>query len=317
MRRTFVSTLLDLAADDERIVLLTGDLGFTVVEPFARAYPDRFFNVGVAEQNMVGLATGLADGGYVPYVYSIATFATLRPYEFIRNGPILQRLPVRIIGVGGGFEYGSNGPSHYALEDFALMRVQPGMTVLVPADYAQAREALHASASLPGPVYFRLGKDDTATVRGLDGRFQLGRAEAIGEGSDLLFVVTGSIASETVEAADRLRERGVESEVLLVPSLSPAPVSDIADALERFDTALVVEAHYLSGGLGSLVCEIAAERAIRCRIVRCGISSLVPGVSGSEQYLYGVYGVSAPALVDRALAALGTAGTAELARAEP
>jgi transketolase len=176
VRRTFVSTLVDLAADDERIVLLTGDLGFTVVEPFAEAYPNRFFNVGVAEQNMVGVATGLADGGYVPYVYSIATFATLRPYEFIRNGPILQRLPVRIIGVGGGLEYGSNGPSHYALEDLALMRVQPGMTVLAPADFAQAQEALRVSSALSGPVYFRLGKDDTTTVRGLEGRFQLGRA---------------------------------------------------------------------------------------------------------------------------------------------
>jgi transketolase len=314
VRRTFVATLVDLAAHDERIVLLTGDLGFTVVEPFAEAYPNRFFNVGVAEQNMVGLATGLADGGYVPYLYSIATFVTLRPYEFIRNGPILQRLPVRIIGVGGGFEYGSNGPSHYALEDLALMRVQPGMTVLAPADFAQAQEALRVSSALSGPVYFRLGKDDTTTVRGLEGRFQLGRAEQIGEGSDLLFVVTGSIASQTVEAADRLRDLGVESEVLVVASLSPAPVSDIAEALARFETALVVEAHYLNGGLGSLVCEIAAEQGIQCRIVRCGISSLVSGASGSEQYLYGVYRISAPALVDRAVAALGTA---EFACAEP
>ncbi len=126
MRATFVRTLMELAEEDERIVLLTGDLGFTVVEPFAERFPGRFFNVGVAEQNMLGVATGLAEAGYVPFAYSIATFATLRSYEFVRNGPVLHRLPVRVVGVGGGLEYGMNGLTHYALEDIALMRAQPG-----------------------------------------------------------------------------------------------------------------------------------------------------------------------------------------------
>ena len=120
----------------ESIVLLTGDLGFTVVEPFAERFPVRFFNVGVAEQNMLGVATGLAEAGFVPFVYSIATFATLRSYEFVRNGPVLHHLPVRVVGVGGGLEYGMNGVTHYALEDIAIMRTQPGMTVLAPADAA-------------------------------------------------------------------------------------------------------------------------------------------------------------------------------------
>src|SRR5437016_102519 len=160
LRRTFVNALAELAEHDTRIVLLTGDLGFTVVEPFAERFPERFFNVGVAEQNMVGLATGLAEAGFVPYTYSIATFASMRPYEFIRNGPVHQRLPVRIVGVGGGLEYGVNGISHFALEDLALMRVQPGMTVVAPADVEQARSALVALADLEGPIYFRLGKDE-------------------------------------------------------------------------------------------------------------------------------------------------------------
>ncbi len=151
VRATFIRTLVELAEEDERIVLLTGDLGFTVVEPFAERFPDRFFNVGVAEQNMVGVATGLAEAGFVPFVYSIATFATLRPYEFIRNGPVLHRLPVRIVGVGGGLEYGLNGLTHYALEDIAVMRAQPGMTVLAPADFEQARTALRETKAVPGP----------------------------------------------------------------------------------------------------------------------------------------------------------------------
>ena len=151
VRATFVRTLVELAEEDKRIVLLTGDLGFTVVEPFAERFPDRFFNVGVAEQNMLGVATGLAEAGYVPFAYSIATFATLRSYEFVRNGPVLHRLPVRVVGVGGGLEYGMNGLTHYALEDIAVMRAQPGMTVLAPADHQQARAALIASRASPGP----------------------------------------------------------------------------------------------------------------------------------------------------------------------
>jgi len=134
MRRTFIAALLELARREPRVLLLTADLGYSVVEPFAEALPDRFFNVGVAEQNLVGVATGLAEAGFVPFVYSIAAFASMRPYEFIRNGPIAHRLPVRVIGVGGGFDYGTAGFTHHALEDVGILRVDPGITVVAPAD---------------------------------------------------------------------------------------------------------------------------------------------------------------------------------------
>ena len=297
MRGTFVSTLVELATEDERIVLLTADLGFTVVEPFAERFPDRFFNVGVAEQNMVGIATGLAEAGYVPYVYSIATFASLRPYEFIRNGPVHHRLPVRVVGVGGGFDYGTNGPSHHALEDLAVMRVQPGLAVLAPGDFEQARAALLAAHALPGPVYFRLGKDDSARVDGLGGRFRLGRAETIGSGGDVLLVTTGSIARNAVAAAGALAAIGIDATVVVAASVSPPPADDLADALERFDAAVTVEAHYVDGGLGSLVCEVAAEHGLPCRVVRCGVRELQPGRSGSEAYLNETHGLSVEKLV--------------------
>src|ERR1043166_6956323 len=148
MRGTFVNTLCELANADDRIVLLTGDLGFTVLEPFRDAHPRRFYNVGVAEQNMVGLATGLAEAGLIPFCYSIGTFASLRPYEFIRNGPILHGLKARIVGVGAGFDYGVNGMTHYAIEDVGVMRIQPGMTVVAPADYEQTRNSLLATWDL-------------------------------------------------------------------------------------------------------------------------------------------------------------------------
>ena len=173
------------------------------LEPFSDAFPERFFHVGVAEQNMVGLATGLAEAGMVPFVYSIAPFATLRPYEFIRNGPILHNLPVRVVGVGGGMEYGPNGVSHYALEDVAVMRAQPNMTVVVPADHLQARSAVLATAGVPGPIYFRLGKDDATIVPGLDGAFELGRIQLVREGRDTAIIAMGPIAVEALGAAAR------------------------------------------------------------------------------------------------------------------
>ena len=138
MRAAFVEALVEIAEGDERVVLMTGDLGFMALEPFSERYPRRFFNVGVAEQNMIGLATGLAESGFIPFVYSIATFASLRGYEFFRNGPIAHGLPVRLVGVGGGFDYGSAGTTHHGLEDVGVMRLQPGLRVVAPADSRQA-----------------------------------------------------------------------------------------------------------------------------------------------------------------------------------
>ncbi len=166
MRKEFLEELVALAEADERVMLLTGDLGFMVLEDFQKRFPERFVNCGVAEQNMVGVATGLAEAGFVPFVYSIATFSTLRPYEFIRNGPALHNLPVRIVGVGGGFDYGHNGITHFALEDYAVMRTQPAIATVVPADAAQARAALRATAELPGPVYFRVEQARRRAVPG-------------------------------------------------------------------------------------------------------------------------------------------------------
>src|SRR2546422_6362625 len=141
MRGAFIRGLVEIADRDPRVLLVTGDLGFTVIEPFADRYPERFFNAGVSEQNMVGLATGLAEAGRIPFVYSIATFATLRPYEFIRNGPIAHHLPVRIVGIGGGFDYRTQGLTHHALEDIGVLRVQPGITIVAPADATQKASA--------------------------------------------------------------------------------------------------------------------------------------------------------------------------------
>jgi transketolase len=304
MRRSFVHTLIDLAERDPRVVLLTGDLGFMVFEPFMERFGDRFFNVGVAEQNMVGVATGLAEAGFVPFCYSIVTFASLRAYEFIRNGPLFHRLPVRIVGMGGGFEYGTAGPSHHGLEDVAVMRALPGMTVIAPADGAQAATAVRSCYDLPGPVYLRLGKDDQSVVPGLDGRFRLGRVEVVRTGADLAMVAMGAVSAQVVAAAEALAGAGIETTVVVVASVSPAPVADLVDVLRRFATVMTVEAHSVAGGVGSLVSEVVAEHGLGCRVVRCAVRDAADGTGGSEAYLNDRHGLSSPALVRFAQEAL-------------
>ncbi len=316
MRGAFARTLIELAEQSPRIFLLTGDLGYMALEPFAERFPDRFINVGVAEQNMVGVATGLAEAGYIPFVYSIVTFATLRPYEFIRNGPVLHKLPVRIVGVGGGVEYGHNGASHYGLEDVGVLRVQPGLTVIAPADHQQTRTALLKTWDLVGPIYYRLGKDDKTVIAGLDGRFEHGSAELVKEGSDLLIASMGSITAEAQAAVEMLEAQGVSCSLLVVSSLNPAPADDLAAHLARHRTVLAVEAHYAVGGLGSLLSEVVAERGINCRVIRQAVKETPDGRTGSQAYMYAKNGISRQAIVEAALsstrerekAALGSRG---------
>jgi len=305
VRNAFLQTLLEIADADDSVVLLTGDLGFTVLEPFAERHPDRFFNVGVAEQNMMGVATGLASAGFTPYVYSIATFASMRPYEFLRNGAILHELPVRVVGVGGGVDYGTNGATHHALEDVALMRPQPGLAVIAPADAEQTRSAVLALRDLPGPAYLRLGKGGSA-IPGLDGRFGLGRLELIGDGTDLAIVAYGAIAGEAVEAAEVLERKGVAATVAVAAALSPAPVEDLAALLAGVPLVISLESHYPTGGIGSLVAEVIAERGLACRLVRKGVESMSRGASGSPRHLAERHGLTAEQVAETALQAVGT-----------
>ncbi len=304
MRAAFARTLAEVGEYDPRVLLMTADLGFMALEPFSDRVPGQFLNVGVAEQNMVGLATGLADAGFIPFLYSIATFASLRPYEFIRNGPVQQRLPVRVVGVGGGFEYGTAGISHHGLEDVAVMRVQPGLTVIAPADHEQARRALLATWELAGPIYYRLGKDDRTVVPDLGGRFELGRATIVREGPDILLISMGAITAEVAGAAELLAESGVGATVAVVSSLNPTPETDLLELLRHFSVAITIEAHYVSGGLGSVVSELLAENGTNCRLVRCGVRGVGDGRSGSQEYLQRLHGLDRKALAQTAIRTL-------------
>jgi transketolase len=300
VRGTFAKILCELADKDERVVLMTGDLGYTVLEPFRDQFPKRFFNVGVAEQNMVGLGTGMAEAGLIPFCYSIGTFASLRPFEFIRNGPVLHNLPVRVIGLGAGFEYGTAGPTHYSLEDIGVMRTQPGLAIIAPADFEQAGAALKATWDLPGPVYYRIGKDDKAALPGLEGRFALGRAQTVRKGDDLLIFTCGPISLDVAAAANDLAKDGIEAAVVVVASISPVPEHDIAEALGKHRVALTVETHSVTGGLGSLVAEVIADHGTGTRLVRLGVREGNKGRSGSAAHMHARHGLDRAGIVKAA-----------------
>jgi transketolase len=298
MRVTFARTLAELAGRDPRIVLLTGDLGYIYLSHFSGMFPGRFINAGVAEQNMVGMACGMAESGLIPFAYSISTFAALRPYEFFRNGAVHHRFQVRLVGAGGGFEYGINGPSHYGLEDVGVMRVQPGAAVLVPADPAQLRSMMLGTWDLPGPVYYRLGKDEIDPLPGLDGRFSLGRIDTVAAGRHAAVVSMGPLSTEAAGAVRALSDRGLSCELAVASTISPPPTEGILGLARRFPLIFTVEEHYITGGLGSMVSEIVAGDGVDCRVVRLGVGEGFDGKMGNRAFMLERHGLSARGLAE-------------------
>jgi transketolase len=296
MRTALVETLVEMADADDRIFLLTADLGFSVVERFAQRHPRRFVNVGVAEQNMIGIATGLAQLGFMPFCYSIATFASMRGYEQVRNGPVLHRLPVRVIGIGGGFAYGHAGPTHFALEDLVIMRAQPGMTVLAPADPAQTRAAARTLTDLKGPAYLRVGKGGNPEVPGLGGRFALDRPEIVRAGRDLLFITTGEIVFDALEAANILEHDGVSAAVAVLAHLGQRPADALTELLGSYEVVVSVEEGYATGGLGALVAEAISTAGLRTRLLVRGVNEDFDGYSGSQSFMKARHALDAAAL---------------------
>jgi transketolase len=296
MRTAFLKSLCELATYDPRVMLLTADLGWSVIEPFARAFPDRFLNVGVAEQNMLGVATGLALEGKIPFAYSIATFSSMRCYEQFRDGPVLHKLPVRVVGIGGGFSYGHAGPTHHAIEDLTINRTQPGATVLAPADAPQTRSAILATRHIPGPVYLRIDKGSYPDIPGLDGRFALDTPELVRGGRDVLFLAIGSIAQEVVKAADAAQRRGVGAAVAVLAHLGFTAGERLVSLLRQYHTVMTVEEGSIAGGLGSLVAETVAHHGLRCRVHAHGVRTKFGHLTGSMDYMRRLHGIDAASL---------------------
>jgi transketolase len=309
VRAEALRTLARMARADDRIVFLTGDLGFGVVEPFFAEFPDRAFNAGVAEQNMLAMATGLAERGLVPYVYSIATFVSLRPFEFIRNGPVVHRLPVRILGVGGGLEYSNNGPTHFALEDVGALRTLPGLSIVCPNDDRQAAAALEATKDRPGPVYLRLSKNEIVPAAGMPPGWDETGVHPLHQGDGSVAILAlGAMVTELDAASAVLRAEGVDASTVAVSVVAPAPGDALAAIAERHRLVVTVEAHGLVGGLGTLVCEAVAERGLGTCVLRCAIEGITRGRSGSARWMLRAAGVDGETVGRRVVSVLQAAG---------
>jgi transketolase len=285
VRTAFLQTLLELAREDERIVLLTGDLGFSVLEPFMEQLPKQFVNAGVAEQNMTGLAAGMALSGKIALTYSIANFPTLRCLEQIRNDVCYHEANVKIVAVGGGFAYGVSGASHHATEELGVMRMMPGLTVVAPADPIEARAATRAIIAHPGPCYIRLGKAGEPEVHEGPIDFQLGRAIRVRDGRDLTLISTGGMLKTAVGVARRLKEKGVTARVLSMHTLKPLDEEAVLAAARETGAVVTLEQHSVIGGLGSAVAEVLAEAPVKVPFRRIGLPSAFAPRVGSQAYL--------------------------------
>ena len=305
MRDAFFDALAELAAEDPRVWALTGDLGIGLFDPVEEVAPGRVMNVGIAEQALVGIAAGLAYAGQLPFAYSIAPFATSRPHDQIRVDVAMARANVKLVGVGGGVSYGYLGPTHHAIEDIALMRALPGMTVLTPGDPAEVRRATSAAADLDGPVYLRLGKNGEPSLLPDDAPFEIGRAALLRDGDDVTLASTGPMLAEAVDAADRLAAAGIEASVLHYGTVKPFDRDALAECAARTGAVVTVEEHSIVGGLGSAAAEALAEDGVPARLKRIGLRDEFAFAVGSREHLLREYGLTANDIARTALNLLG------------
>lgn len=300
-RQGYADALIELARADERIVVLDSDVAkATKTCDFAAVYPERFFNCGVQEGNMMCVAAGLALEGFIPFATTFAVFAAFRAGDMVRNSIAYPKVNVKIGATHGGITTGGDGASHQCNEDIAVMRSLPNMTVLVPGDYEEARLATHAAAAWPGPVYIRTGRDAYPVVPELHKEFVIGRAKRLRQGSDLTIVTTGILVSEGLAAAEELEREGISARVLHLPTVKPLDERELLLAARETRAFLTVEEHNVFGGLGEAVAACLAHHCPR-PLRRIGIQDVF-GESGRAAELLDRYGLRAREIVRQARA---------------
>lgn len=298
MRNAFLDTLYELALENERIVFITGDLGFRVVEKFMENIPNQFLNAGVAEQNMTGIAAGMALSGKISFTYSIANFPTLRCLEQIRNDVCYHDANVKIVSVGGGFAYGAMSVTHHAMEDLGVMRCMPNLTVIAPGDPVEARAATRAIVAHDGPVYLRLGKAGEPTVHADKIDFRIGKSILFREGSDLTLITTGGMLWTARAAAEKLDAEGIRTRIVSMHTLKPIDAEAVLAAARETKAVLTLEEHSIVGGLGSAVSEIFAERFdLKVPFKRLGVPNAFSPHIGSQEYMLAKHQLSPDAVV--------------------
>ncbi len=294
MRSVFNRVLVEIAKQDPRIYMVLADIGYGEIEPFAETFPERFINCGVAEQNMAGVACGVALEGNLAITYSIANIPTLRCLEQIRNDSCYHNANVKIVIIGGGLAYGALGVSHQATEDIAIMRALPNMVVVCPCDFAEAEAATHAMIAHHGPVYYRCGYKKEPPVHQGPIDFRFGRAIQVREGRDLTLLFTGTIGNQAAEAAEELSREGIQCRVVSMHTVKPIDREAILAAAAETGGIVVVEEHQLSGGLGGAVAEVLADAcAAPKRFLRIALPDVYVSRVGSHEWLLDQYGLSA------------------------
>ena len=299
MRDSFINTLSELAEQDSDIVFLTGDLGFRSFDEFESNFPGQYFNVGISEQNMIGLATGLSLSGKKVVTYSIGNFATLRCLEQIRNDACYHDTNITIVSNGGGFSYGALGMSHHTTEDIAILRSIPRMKVVVPCTEMEVRGATKSLVTEKGVGYLRLDKSACKEVKG-DHSFQLGVARRHIEGNDLTLICTGSILSEAFIASNTLLDEGIKLRVVGIHTIKPIDNEEIILAAKETGGIITVEEHNKIGGLGGAVAEVCMENNILPkRFSKIALNDIFSSIVGSQDYLRSKYFMDSVAIVQK------------------
>lgn len=299
MRSAFFRKLVEAAKNDPRIWLVTGDLGFGVVEEFAAACPSQFVNAGVAEQSMTGLAAGLALSGAKVFTYSIANFPTLRCLEQVRNDVAYHGADVTMVAVGGGLAYGPLGISHHATEDIAVMRAIPGLAVAAPGDPAETERIMEELLTTGGPAYIRLGKSGEPVIHKACPPLPRGSSIVVRHGSDCALLCTGAILASVVEVSDVLATAGHSIGVVSMPWIEPIDQTVIQEISTEYRVLVTVEEHSAVGGLGSSVAEMLAGMPRHPPLLRLGLPRKFTSAVGSQDFLRKVYGLGTDEMVQR------------------
>ena len=305
MRATFNKKLLELAKEDKRIHMVLADIGYGEIEPFRDTFPERYYNVGVAEQNMTGVACGIAMEGNIAITYSIANFPTLRCLEQIRNDVCYHNANVKIVIIGGGVSYGALGMSHHSTEDIAIMRALPNMVIEVPCDNYEAEAATEAMISYDGPFYYRCGYKGESDIHSGPIDFRLGKAITVKEGSDVTLMFAGPIGYNVKDAAEILEKEGISCRLVSMHTIKPIDKDAIADAAKNTGGIITVEEHNLSGGLGSAVAEVVCDLGLTPKkFRRFAIPDVNVSLIGSQEWIRDQYGLSSKKIAERVKEAL-------------
>lgn len=299
MRQITIEAAHKIMRSNPKSYFLVGDLGYHAVEEIEKEFPTRFINAGVAEQNMIGMAAGLALNGNKVFVYSIIPFLTMRPFEQIRNDLCYQNLDVVLIGAGAGLSYGILGPTHFAMEDIAIMRSLPKMTVFSPADETEAILGMKAMEQLKGPVYFRTGGRTEPVIFEKPYDFKLGKGHVIRNGDKVVIFASGPILKEALGAADQLIEEGLDLAVVDIHTIKPFDTELVKKMAKKAKLIVTVEEHFLTGGLGSAVAEVMAETGTAARLVRMGVDDQFVKLTGSQKYLRSALGIDAKGIIKK------------------